>query len=167
MPVFSEGTIGELRVDVTALTDSRDAERFSKEKTIAFLEKGTLLLACMTLKQERPKEAYDFPQEKRPLDDQGYSHYFIPFILEEPLELRLRGTKPAQLMGCKCSIAALGPEFIADSVNQAYTRISEKYEPWRKSHTGDVFQKVYLAEPKKGFLIPLDDLRHEYARTAQ
>lgn len=164
MPAFAEGAVGELRVRVNDMADGRDADRFSHEETVPFVEEGTLLLACMTLKGELPKEAYEFPEDMRPLKSVGYSHYFIPFTLEEPLELRLRGTKPAQLMPCKCRIPALGPEVIADSVNQAYTRISERFEPWRKSHTGDVFQRVYLAEPSNGFLVPLHSLRTQQAK---
>lgn len=159
VPKFKEGVVAELRVNVTNMFDWRDAKRFSHEETVPFIEQGRLLLACMTLKEERPKEAYDFPEDKRPLDDLGYSHYFIPFVLDEPLMLRLRGTKPAQLMPCQCHIPALGPDFTTESVNQAYTRLSETYEPWRKSHTGAVFQKVYLAELQNGHLVSLGDLR--------
>ncbi len=46
----------------------------------------------------------------------------------------------------------------ADSLNHAFTLLSEKYEPWRKSHTGNVYSRMFfLAQDEKWH--PLDVLR--------
>ena len=45
------------------------------------------------------------------------------------------------------------------SINQAYTRLSERYEPRRKSHAGNVFQQVLFETTPGGHVRPLDDLR--------
>lgn len=159
MPEIKPGTKAELYLHSTAFKDEREIQQFSHAESVALLPKGFVLLACMTLKKEHPKEAYRFPNDKIPLPGIGYPHFFIPFSLEEALLIRLRGTKKAQLEPCKCRIPALDDLAEVDSVNQAYTRISEKYEPWRKSHTGDVFQKVYLAELQNKSLVSLGELR--------
>jgi hypothetical protein len=50
------------------------------------------------------------------------------------------------------------PEDVAVlSINQAYTRLSEKHEPKRKSHAGNVFAQVYFFDGK--FLLPLEEAR--------
>ncbi|MBC8751519.1 MULTISPECIES: hypothetical protein [Paraburkholderia] len=58
-----------------------------------------------------------------------------------------------------------------DSLNHAFTRLSEKFEPWRKSHTGNVYDRV-LYQEKSGRWYPLNVLRdaaiareeHEFIR---
>ena len=53
--------------------------------------------------------------------------------------LGLRGTKPALLRQVECHIPHL--DLAVNSLNQAYTRISEVFEPHRRSHTGNVFER--------------------------
>jgi hypothetical protein len=45
-----------------------------------------------------------------------------------------------------------------DSLNQAFTRLSERFEPWRKSHTGNIYNRIYYQESNSRWY-PLDDLR--------
>ena len=56
------------------------------------------------------------------------------------LRLTLRGTKKPQLLSVKCDIPALGK--VANSLNHAYSLISEAYEIERISHIGNVFETV-------------------------
>ncbi len=35
---------------------------------------------------------------------------------------------------------------VADSLNYAFTCLSEKYEPWRKSHTGNIYDRIFYME---------------------
>lgn len=77
-------------------------------------------------------------------------------MLEQDLVLRLRGTKLAELEECSCRLDTPTGELVS-SVNQAYTRLSEHYESWRKAHTGNVFTKVYFLE--ENCVLPLDVLR--------
>ena len=46
----------------------------------------------------------------------------------------------------------------AISVNHAFTKLSEMFEPWRLSHTGSIYERVFYKE-NDGFWYPLDDLR--------
>lgn len=45
------------------------------------------------------------------------------------------------------------------SLNHAFTKLSETYEPWRISHTGNVYQR-FLYEEKDGKWYPLELLRN-------
>jgi hypothetical protein len=46
-----------------------------------------------------------------------------------------------------------------NSLNHAFTKLSEMYEPWRISHTGNVYQR-FLYEEKDGRWYPLELLRN-------
>jgi hypothetical protein len=46
------------------------------------------------------------------------------------------------------------------SLNHAFTKLSETYETWRISHTGNVYSRV-LYQERNGHWYPLDLLRNE------
>jgi hypothetical protein len=50
-------------------------------------------------------------------------------------------------------------DIVVDSLNYAFTRLSEQYEPWRKSHTGNIYDRI-LYQEKNGKWYPLDVLRN-------
>lgn len=58
-----------------------------------------------------------------------------------PLMMRTRGTKPPQLVDCPCQIASLNQQAV--SLNHAFTIISTAFETKRRSHSGNVFSRVY------------------------
>ena len=45
-----------------------------------------------------------------------------------------------------------------ESLNHAFTKLSELYEPWRQSHTGNVYTRVLFQETN-GKWYPLEVLR--------
>lgn len=84
------------------------------------------------------------------------SGFYVKALLQANLELRLRGTKPATLEPCPCVIPAL--EVTAASVNHAYSLISLAFEPKRRSHTANVFDKVVYFD-QYGHVWKLEHLR--------
>lgn len=48
---------------------------------------------------------------------------------------------------------------VVDSLNYAFTRLSEEYEPWRKSHTGNIYGRIFYKE-KNDKWYPIDLLRN-------
>jgi hypothetical protein len=46
-----------------------------------------------------------------------------------------------------------------DSLNYAFTLLSDKFEPWRRSHTGNVYERIFYQE-ENGILHPLNVLRN-------
>lgn len=84
-----------------------------------------------------------------------YPGRYVPVRLVEPLKLKKQGTKPGKLLPCRCGLPTLNEETM--SLNHAFTRISEVYEPDRISHTGNVFERAYY---KNGdHWIPLEKRR--------
>lgn len=48
---------------------------------------------------------------------------------------------------------------VADSLNYAFTCLSEEYESWRKSHTGNIYDRIFYKE-KNNKWYPIDVLRN-------
>src|SRR5690606_35504250 len=85
------------------------------------------------------------------------SAYLVPFHLLEPLPLAFHGTKVAELGSCHCRLEGVEVDEPIVSINHAYTRLSERFESRRRSHSGNVFKKVFFADGD--FLLPLKVLR--------
>ena len=60
-------------------------------------------------------------------------------------------------MNCPIDIPFLNKKAV--SVNQAYTIISTEFEKYRRSHTGNVFNKVYYKDENTNTWSKLDNLR--------
>ena len=82
---------------------------------------------------------------------------FAEIILKEPLSMVLRGTKKSMLCSCKCQLPFLNIE--AESINHVYTLLSTHFEKSRRSHSGNVFQKIYYSNQNGWY--PLDHLRKQ------
>jgi hypothetical protein len=133
LPPLKEKIIGSLAIPVYGFQNPKDVERLSRTETVVFLSAGTTLHAPMK----------DIPYEE--------------IILEEPLRLTFRGTKKPVLEDCRCKLPSL--KITVRSLNEAYTKLSEKFEPHRRGHGGNVFQKVFYLPPGQHHWQPLDELR--------
>lgn len=149
LPKLKEGTIGDLIVPSYAISDKRQLELLQMEKSEVFLPKGSALMVHIQLENltDISKELRQFFIDSSEID-QLVGGYFIPVVLETPLEITLRGTKNAELSECKCRIPAL-LDTTSKSVNHAYSIISQNFEKHRISHTGNVFDKVYFEDIHK------------------
>lgn len=91
----------------------------------------------------------------------GDNGSFVEIELKTPLKMMFRGTKQPALFDCGCYIPSL--EETAISLNHAYTLISTAFEPHRRSHTGNVFKKVFFKSNFENYTlgnwIELDHLR--------
>lgn len=88
--------------------------------------------------------------------------YDIPFLavkiqILNDLVLRTYGYKSSTLMNCPIKIPFLDKKVF--SVNQAYSNISTEFEKYRRSHTGNVFHKVYYYNKKNKNWTNLDSFR--------
>jgi hypothetical protein len=84
------------------------------------------------------------------------AYKFVEITLNADLWLQVRGDQEARLSSCPCKIRALNKE--AESLNQAFTLISETFEIKRRSHSGNVFERVY-AQDEHGNWQSLDEFR--------
>ncbi len=72
-------------------------------------------------------------------------------------------TQGVEAVGLASTTIRLPKEISADpvvSLNHAYTKLSEIFEPWRISHTGKIYTRVLYRE-RSGLWYPLDLLRNK------
>jgi hypothetical protein len=152
-----EGCIGEIIVENFKIKDAARIADYNLEVDIDFLPKDTKLLARVN-----PEHVPDNLRQCLSKDGNLVGGGRVEIIVGQALRLQLRGTKPAKLLDCECEIPALAE--LKDkikpplSVNQAYTRISEHFEPHRVGNGGNVFNLVYYEDSKLGWQ-PLSTLR--------
>ena len=160
MPKLKEGAMGDLTLLESDVLDTDWVVPLREARKVRLLEAKADIMLAMRLQRIPPdlqKETIGFPRA-----DQGdfigaMNYRFIPAILLEPLDLILRGTKKAVLEGGACLLPSLDAS--ATSLNHAYSLASAKYEPDRRSHTGNAFQRVYYFEEKAKRWWPLENLR--------
>jgi hypothetical protein len=156
MPKLKEGAIVDLVCEEYQLEDKQLALMLNTEEVVNLLSKSTTLFAHMRQERSRQRSALQWG-DLSPEVHVDSETFFIPFTIQEDLLLKLRGTRKAELQTCKCDLGD-GALLPPTSINQAYTRLSEKYEPSRRSHTGNVFDKV-LYMGADGKAKPLSHLR--------
>jgi hypothetical protein len=152
---LKDGAVGTLVIAEQAVHNKGVSELFSRREEEKVLGAGAVLAAHVA--------STGVPDDRR-IWLEGHEvreigpGVFVEIKLMADLSLRLHGSKRPSLSPCRCLIPGLdGTE--ASSVNQAYTLISEEFEPQRRSHTGNVFQKV--AFQRKGRWLPLEELRRD------
>ena len=163
---MQDDIIGDLIVPAFAIADDLMLEKLAQKTSVELLLPGTLLLAVF-----QPREADVLAESARAYFKDTFHRYLekqssqapthvsgevAEVILEKPLLMHLRGTKQAELASCQCFMKFLDKR--AHSLNQAYTLMSEVFEPSRMSHTGNAFRK-YLFNKGDGVWRPLQVLR--------
>jgi hypothetical protein len=152
LPELEDGAYGELIVFASAVIDDKVRNDLTNERVVSFLPSREKLWA--KIRDEKiPESLTKFRENRRTW--QGEPGLFVPFVLCAELQIIMRGTKFASLRDCPCDVSALVRK--AESINQAYTLISTAFEPTRRSHTGNVFQKVFAERDSR--LRSLDELR--------
>jgi hypothetical protein len=167
LPKLTNNTPAELIFRATALLDPEDRAKYSGELREVILPIQAELWARVKsdaienrLAVHRvPKDIWGVGNHKR--------NYFVSFHLMQDLYLVNRVGKSSILEECKCYIPAR--EMEVSSVNEAYTRISEVFEPERRSHAGNVFRDVFFEHGL--YVYPLERLRspeeHELITTVR
>jgi len=148
----------EMVLSETDFVNSGLFQSLFTEVSVEFLPAKSYLLVNVSLKDvpvNLQKHLVE-PEPKRPF---GVSGGFVETVLLEEQKIKLRGGKKAQLLNCGCDIPALKGK--AKSLNHAYSLISTAFEPWRRSHTGNVFQKVFWHGEEQGEWRALDTLREQ------
>ena len=187
-----EGSTAELVVQESRLTDRALAKQLLAKSQISILDQGTRLRALLVIKSNT--ELTD-QQRKLLLHWRDVRHDFaLEFMsawsTEPPsfVELELSGPTDRQLqrqpaesgglwlglegmrpVGLISSMIFL-PEAIsaerAISLNHAFTILSEVYEPWRISHTGNVYTRFFYQESDR-LWYPLELLRNAQVAKAE
>lgn len=180
-PPLEDVWIGDLVIPVAAASDKEWLKALEDERPVEILPESTRLLVAIreqylpnhtldqrfefdtTLRRHRflfdnaGMQAATYREEYK-MAIKDCDHFAcVEVILLQPLRLLLRGTKQAVLKKAECVIPALNGRH-AGSVNQAYSIISGSFEPNRRSHNGNVFERVRYQDDR-GIWRPLRVLR--------
>jgi hypothetical protein len=151
----------ELILEETNFTDKNFFHSLAKQKIIELLPVDSRLLVNIAFKDQLSADLDKFiVTDGVP---KGIDGGFVEIILRQPQGLKLRGKKNALLLPSRVEIPALPvtSEQPAASINHACTLISQAFEPWRISHTVNVFFKVYARDDSAGEWLPLDAWRKQ------
>ena len=154
LPKLREGTSADLVMPTHALTDDSEIKYWTQKSMEPFLAKSTTLFVRVNRKNVPPHlEAKTCEKNHQTIADSR----FVGIKLDDDLNIILRPGKKGKLIDCPVSIKVIGQS--ASSINEAYRIIATKFEPERRSNSGNIFRLVFV-EQKRG-LVMLDRLREE------
>lgn len=131
-------TFGELIIPQFAVKDHKFIELAQMETTVELFPPNSILMIAVNA-DNIPETLRDNVHSLRTVIWTNES--FVKVRLLESLYLQLRGSKKSVLRDVNCYILSIKKE--AKSLNNAYTLISEEFEPHRRSHAGNIFSKCY------------------------
>jgi len=152
LPEIEDGVIGDLILPEYSVKDNRFINISQKKDKIEILPSGSLIMVAVSSKNI-PQDMISFIIKIN--TSLLTSEVFVEVELKGPLYLLIRGSKKSSLLGVNCFIPSLKKQAI--SINNAYTIISEAFEPDRHSHTGNVFEKCFYNNNDTWY--PLEHLR--------
>ena len=169
------GAVAELCIDRNEFLDQARANRWAAKRTVVALPPGTELRVALTVHtvlNEPLKSLLLDPSATPPgyVSDIGSDTRFVPIRILGPTEaqrakgqsgglwLCLEGSDAKRIESGPVGLPVPFGESPVETLNQAFTRLSELFEPWRKSHTGNIYDHIYYLE-SNGLWYPLDDLR--------
>lgn len=185
IPVAESQTV-EMLVPKSAITDPEFLKAMTKQTCIKILDQGTplrVMLATKYLKDvsddarkvlsEAPHwQKGNFMHKSKRWSSGGISYFEItlgppterqaqdPDMNEGGLWLIVKGRKAEEIRSSTFQLPEVISKEPADSLNHALTLLSEAYEPWRKSHTGNVYDRIFYKESAPGgYWYPLSTLR--------
>jgi len=181
-----DGTEAELVVERGSISDMTFLERIEQKGHHQVLKEGTPLLVSLTVKPNSPPPEDLKPLLKcyNELRESIATEFldiwspetltFVEVKLDAPddRQARLFDTKQGGLWLVTRGLEAVGltsttvripqkisPDPVA-SLNHAYTKLSEAFETWRISHTGNIYTRVFYQESNHKWY-PLDLLRNK------
>ncbi len=180
-----DGAVADLILNEGSVRDKQFIENIKCRSKHKILDKDTELLVALTIKPEPVIDA-KLHKHLMSLDSNKIclgtiSHQillsvdtrFVSIFIGEPTEaqknsdpnaeggiwLDVQGLRPKGVITSGVDL----PEGVSDepaiSLNHAFTLLSEAYEPWRKSHTGNIYDRMFYKE-KNGKWYPLEVLRN-------
>lgn len=180
---IKDGAVGDLMVDKVVVTDPLFLAQLRRRSSHKILEPGTELLVGLTIRPARFDDArwrqfLELEVKNPNLDfacfyiDRSPDTRFVKISIGGPTKrqaekdpkatggvfLHLKGLHPAGVSSSLVNLPkGVGPESV-ESLNHAFTVLSERFEPWRRSHTGNIYWRMlYLEENERWY--PLEILR--------
>jgi hypothetical protein len=185
VPVKND-TKAELVVQRSSISDKAFLETMERKGRHKVLDEGTPLLVCLTIKPKNPpsdtlKPLLQYYGSFRDAIATTYLDYwnpdtsaFVEVKLDGPNTKQARRfdtdrgglwllTEGVEPVGLASTTVLLPPALTAKTVtslNHAYTKLSETFETWRISHTGNIYTRI-LYQERHGTWYPLDILRNK------
>jgi hypothetical protein len=179
-----EGAVGDLILGADSIADKEFCARLKRRTEYKILDVGAELLVALTVKPDlnispelktalivKKDDDLQFGTEYYSTARSAYTQFARVYVGEPSDQqkrmhpnkvggawLQLQGTRPTCVLTSQIVFPRLGGKGTFDSLNHAFTRLSEIYEPWRKAHTGNIYTRVLYKE-KNGKWYPLDLLR--------
>jgi hypothetical protein len=189
---IKEGSGAELVIRRSSISKSDFLEMMEKKDKFKVLNEGTCLLVSLTVKSETPPldvlkpllQPYEKVSEILAdgfFDNRGsVAPSFVAVTIAGPdkKQSRLLNTERGGLWLLTQGMEAIGlgsttiklPQDISvtpvSSLNHAYTALSEAFEPWRISHTGNIYSRILYKEHNDKWY-PLETLRNNELRKAE
>lgn len=164
LPDLVDGARAEVVIDAESIADKYLLKLLQAEQIVDLLDVDAQVLIEMrpcVLPAELLRKLY-VPSRRL----QAAGGRYVEVTLTSPLRLRLSGARRGAFTGGSCVIPALGDR-PAISLNQAFTFISEVYEPDRQSHVGNAFLRGLFFNEQSDAWSRLEDLRKAYERRFQ
>lgn len=178
-----EGALAELRLESSEIEDAQFLKAMSKRTNVKILDEGVELRVALTI-----KGALDADKSKYLLDHDATKHgytakisatsRFVSIWLGSPnsaqqkrnetrggLWLSLEGMEPRDLEASTIQLPNVAGLEKAESLNHAFTLLSEQFETWRQAHTGSIYERVFYQEGRWWY--PLGDLRNRAVVSAE
>ena len=182
---IKEGAIADLILDESAITDKGFIKKINRKSRHKILDQGVEILVALTIKPELvlDEKLKEYLLNKHYPDIQLVTPFhavhlspdtqFVKIIIGKPIEnkmdidpdagggiwLDVQGLQPKGLTTSSVNL----PDGVSDepaiSLNHAFTSLSIAYEPWRKSHTGNIYKRMFYKE-KNNKWYPLEILRN-------
>lgn len=170
-----DGAVGELHLSRNAFNDKQFLKALTQKRKIEVLQEGAELRVALTIRAPLAGlERYLIRKQDTPHVDTakvGDATFFVAVWLGGPtvvqrkrgiphgaLTLLLEGMEPRAIESGQIRMPPVPSLEPADSLNHAFTRLSELFEPWRMAHTGSIYERVFYRE-SDGLWYPLDSLR--------
>jgi hypothetical protein len=156
LPRLKKDSAAELIVSAECLVDARVRDSFERQTSVLLLDQGSsvLLGVSPTMIEDIGAAGLILPSSLPLISE----YVFVEVKLNAPLWLEIRGDQETRLSQCNCTVSVLKKS--AQSLNHAFTLISEAYETKRRSHSGNVFRRGY-ARSNSAWWRSLDELRLE------
>jgi len=185
-----DGAIADLIIQKESITDPKFLRLLRKRSEHRLLDEGTALMVVLSVRDTSkiPKELTKLLAEIAPkeLSDEYYwtprpaGTRFVQITVGPPsaafarrrpgqsggVWLQLEGTQPKGVVVSSVVLPDSVSRVAFDSLNHVFTKLSEVFEPWRQSHTGNVYSRVLYREKNEKWY-PLERLRRAAEATEE
>lgn len=152
-PPIENGTTAELSFSASQLSELKDRQWWTSEMKVPFLPAKTEIFVRVNQDNVPGELIGKIVKPHRA----AYRTCYVKTVLNNDLQLIVTPGKKGKLSECECLIPAT--EETAKSVNEAYKKIATRFEPKRRSNTGNIFLLAHVDQGSR--FLNLDELRGE------